>query len=61
MPAPPPKDEREELLDKMIAIGKKFHSKSAREAAEMMKSRALTDAEWSKFGPEWEARWDEWS
>jgi hypothetical protein len=60
MPAPPPKNEREEHLDKMIAIGKRFHAKTAREAAEMMRARTLTDSEWSTFGPELEARWDEW-
>ena len=59
-PAPPLQNEREELLDKIITIGKRFHAKTAREAAEMMRARALTDAEWSTFGPELEARWDEW-
>ena len=59
MPAAP-KNEREEHLDKMITIGKRFHATTAREAAEMMRARALSDAEWSIFGPELEARWAEW-
>jgi hypothetical protein len=54
----PPTNEREELLDKMIAAGKFLRAKTAREAAEMAKGRPLTDAEWATHGPAWEARWN---
>ena len=54
---PPPKNEREKLLDEMIAAAKLLHAKTAREAAEIAKGRRLNDAEWSRYGPAWEERW----
>jgi hypothetical protein len=55
----PPTNRKEELLDEMIEAGKMLHAKTAREAAEIAMGRELADAEWTEFGPAWEARWYE--
>jgi hypothetical protein len=52
-----PSDRKEELLDQMIETANMLHAKSAREAADMVAGRELTDSEWSEVAPLWEARW----
>lgn len=50
-------DEREALLDTMIEQGKYLGAKSAREAAEMVMGRPLSDEEWGKHADDWNRRW----
>ena len=51
-------DQRRAIALDAIAHGKFLGAKSAREAAEMVQGRALTDEEWARFGRAWGADGD---
>ena len=43
----------------LLSIEAGFNYQSAREVAEMLKGKELSDSEWSKYGPRWERAWND--
>lgn len=54
---PKPQTEADVVIDTAFEAGKALRAKTARECAEMVMGRPLTDEEWGKVADKWTARW----